>query len=226
MSLRGLRLAWARRRCRLPLQATALAAELPAGDIRFSALDALALDFETTGLDPGRDDILSAGWVRISGGRILLGSAREVRVRPRGEAGVGQSATIHGLVDSDLADASDEAGLLAALVPALAGRAIAAHAASIERGFLRALLRRHGGVALPNPFIDTLALQRRLLEGSGERIDEHGGALTLAASRERLGLPPHAQHSAAADALACAELLLAQVEHLGGVERVRLGDLD
>jgi DNA polymerase III subunit epsilon len=34
-----------------------------------------------------------------------------------------------------------------------------------------------------------------------------------------------AQHSAGADALACAELLLAQVEALGGASRVRLRDL-
>lgn len=225
MSWRGPRLAWARRRCRLAVQAEALAAELPAAGTPFDALEILALDFETTGLDPSRDQILAAGWVRVSGGRILMGSAREVRVRPRGEAGVGQSATIHGLLDSDLADADDETGLLAELMPALAGRAVAAHAAAIERGFLRALLLRHGGVPLPHAFIDTLSLERLLLEGKGERPGERDGALTLPVARARRGLPPHGQHSAAADALACAELLLAQVEHLGGAARVRLCDL-
>ncbi|TYT26765.1 DNA polymerase III subunit epsilon [Luteimonas viscosa] len=220
------RQAWARRRSRLPAQVAALARPLPARGTRFEALEIVVLDFETTGLDPARDQILSAGWVPIERGRLRMGGAREVRVRPRGTAGVGQSATIHGLFDSDLAQATDEAGLLAELLPALAGRAIAAHAASIERGFLRALLRRHGGVALPNPFIDTLALERMLLEGAGERIDEYGGALMLGSARQRRGLGTHAQHSAVADALACAELLLAQVEHLGGAARVRLRDLD
>ncbi|MDH5832658.1 exonuclease domain-containing protein [Luteimonas kalidii] len=216
----------ARARCRLPSQREALAVPLPAAATVFEALPVLALDFETTGLDPARDQILSAGWVPIDRGRLRMGAAREIRVRPRGTEGVGQSATIHGLFDSDLAQASDEAALLDALLPALAGRVIAAHAASIERGFLRALLLRHGGVPLPNRFIDTLALARTLLEGGGVRIDEHGGALTLAASRARHGLAPHAQHSAVADALACGELLLAQVEALGGVARVRLRDLD
>jgi DNA polymerase-3 subunit epsilon len=220
------RLARARARCRLPAQREALAVALPSPATPFEALPVLALDFETTGLDPARDQILSAGWVPIDRGRLRMGEAREVRVRPRGEAGVGQSATIHGLFDSDLAQASDEAALLQALLPALSGRAIAAHAAGIERGFLRALLRRHGGVALPNPFIDTLVLARTVLEGGGGRVDEHGGALTLAAARERHGLAPHAQHSAVSDALACGELLLAQVEALGGGARVRLRDLD
>ena len=220
---------WRRRRaqrhCRLPPEAEALAVPLPVSTTPFEALPVLALDFETTGLDPARDRILSAGWVPIDGGRLCMGGAREVRVRPQGEAGVGQSATIHGLFDSDLAGASDERALLDALLPALAGRAIAAHAAGIERGFLRALLRRHGGVSLPNPFIDTLALAHTLLEGSGGRADAQG-ALTLAAARARHGLPPHTQHSAVADAMACAELLLAQVEAMGGGAKVRLRDLD
>jgi DNA polymerase III subunit epsilon len=227
MSPRGLRLAWARRRCRLAVQAQALALDLPARGTRFDALDVLALDFETTGLNPASDEILAAGWVRIRAGRILLGTARELRLRPRRDAGVGQSATIHGLFDSDLADAGDETALLAELMPLLAGHAVAAHAAAIERGFLRALLRRHGGVALPHTFIDTLAVERLLLEGGGERAADHGDALTLAAARARRGLPPsQAQHSAGADALACAELLLAQAEALGGASRVRLRDLD
>lgn len=219
------RLAWARRRCQLPIQAQALSATLPERSTPFDGLDIVALDLETTGLDPHRDQILSAGWVCIRHGRIELASAHEVPVRPRGEAGVGQSAVIHGLLDSDLAAASDETGLLEQLVPLLAGRVIAAHAAMIEKGFLRALLRRHGGVALPNPFIDTMKLERTLLEGRGERIAEGGDALTLAAARARHHLPEHSEHSAGSDALACAELLLAQVEQLGGHKQARLRDL-
>ena len=221
---------WRRRRalrqCRLPVQQQALQAPLPTSSTPFEQLPAVALDFETTGLDPARDQILSAGWVPIDGGRLRMGAAREVKVRPRDDAGVGQSATIHGLLDSDLAGAADERALLEELLPALAGRAIVAHAAGIERGFLRALLRRHGGVPLPNPFIDTLALARTLLAGGDRGRPDAEGMFTLAAARARHGLPPHSQHSAAADAMACAELLLAQVEAMGGGEKVRLRDLD
>lgn len=221
---------WRRRRalrqCRLPAQRQALGVPLPSPSTPFERLPAVALDFETTGLDPAHDQVLSAGWVPIEGGRLCMGGAREVRVRPRGEGGVGQSATIHGLLDSDLAGAADERALLEELLPALAGRAIVAHAAGIERGFLRALLRRHGGVPLPNPFIDTLAIARTLLAGSDPGPADAGGLLTLAAARARHGLPPHSQHSAVADAMACAELLLAQVEAMGGGARVCLRDLD
>jgi DNA polymerase-3 subunit epsilon len=49
--------------------------------------------------------------------------------------------------------------------------------------------------------------------------------LSLDACRRRRGLPGHTHHSAAADALACAELLLAQLAQFGDDGHVRLADL-
>jgi len=115
--------------------------------------------------------------------------------------------------------------MLAQLLPELAGRPIVAHAASIERGFINALLRRLGGVPLGNPFVDTMTLERRLVEAGGGSVRELHGDLTLDACRARRGLPTHQSHSAGADAVACAELLLAQVDELGGAGRVKLKEL-
>jgi DNA polymerase-3 subunit epsilon len=184
-----------------------------------------ALDFETTGLDAKRDRIVAAGWVLIRGDRIVMASAHEMRVREELPHGVGQSAVIHGIVDSDLEDAQGSAVLIEQMLPELAGRAIVAHAAAIERGFLTGLLRRYGGTAPLNPFIDTLALERRLVETEGGSIRELHGDLTLDACRSRRGLPVHQRHSAGADALACAELFLAQLAQLGGAQRVSLRDM-
>lgn len=223
--LQRFRLARARRNCRLPLQARLLHEPLPAAGTRVSELEIVALDFETTGLDVSRDRIIAAGWVLLRGDRIVMASAREVRVCNGGAEGVGQSAVIHGITDSDLDDADSIEAMLEHLLPDLAGRAIVAHAVSIERGFLAALLRRMGGVPLPNPFIDTMALERRLLEGSGGSVREMHGDLTLEACRARRELPDHQRHSAGADAVACAELLLAQIDQLGGAAKVKLRDL-
>ena len=185
----------------------------------------IVLDFETTGLDAQRDHIIAAGWVLIRGDRIVMASAREVRVRNGNPAGVGQSAVIHGILDSDLDDAGSSEAMIEHLLPDLAGRAIVAHAASIERSFLATLLRRLGGVPMPNPFVDTMALERHLVEGEGGRVRELHGDLTLDACRARRGLPDHQRHSAGADAVATAELLLAQVAQLGGARQVRLREL-
>ena len=223
--LQRIRLARARRACKLPLQLRLLEQKLPSPGTHVAGLELIALDFETTGLDAERDHIIAAGWVLIRGDRIVLASAREVRVRNGNPGGVGQSAVIHGILDSDLDDAGSAEALVEELLPELAGRAIVAHAAAIERNFLAVLLRRMGGVPLPNPFIDTMALERHLVEGGGGNVREMHGDLTLDACRERHGLPEHQRHSAGADAVAAAELLLAQVEKLGGTEGVKLRNL-
>jgi DNA polymerase-3 subunit epsilon len=223
--LNRLRLAHARRRSTLPLQHCLFERALPSSGARMADVEMVALDFETTGLDAQRDHIIAAGWVLIRGDRIVMATAREVRVRNVDSNGVGQSAVIHGILDSDLADADNIESMLEQLLPELAGRAIVAHAATIERSFLAVLLRRLGGVPIPNPFIDTLVLERRLVEGAGGRVREMHGDLTLDVCRARRGLPDHERHSAGADAIAAAELLLAQIAQLGGAQRVRLREL-
>ncbi|NHA13894.1 exonuclease domain-containing protein [Thioalkalivibrio sp. XN279] len=220
-----LRLALAKRKCSYAPQACLLEHAPPAGRQRVAEVELVAMDFETTGLDPARDHIIAVGWVLLRGDRIVMASAREIRVRNEAADGVGQSAIIHGITDSDLDDADSVDGMLAHLLPELAGRAVVAHAASIERGFLNAVLRRLGGVPLPNPFIDTMTLERRLLEGKGGSVRELHGDLTLDACRERRQLPEHQRHSAGADAIACAELLLAQLDELGGARGTRLKEL-
>lgn len=223
--LQRYRLARARRHCRLPLQQRLLLQPLPSPGARVADLEMVALDFETTGLDAQRDHVIAAGWVLVRGDRIVMASARELRVRSASPDGVGQSAVIHGILDSDLDDADSIEAMIEQLLPELAGRTIVAHAAPIERNFLAALLRRMGGVPLPNPFVDTMTLERHLLEGGGGSVREQHGDLTLDACRVRRGLPDHQRHSAGADAVAAAELLLAQVAQLGGAEQVKLREL-
>jgi DNA polymerase-3 subunit epsilon len=220
-----LRLALARRSCKLPVQQRVLERPLPARAARVADIEMIALDFETTGLDFRRDHIIAAGWILVRGDRIVMSSAREIRVRGDSPEGVGQSAVIHGILDSDLSDAEGSESLVEKLLPDLAGRAIIAHAAAIERSFLNALLRKMRGSAMPNPFIDTLSLERMLIEGQGGRVHDSRGELTLDACRARHSLPEHQQHSAAADALAAAELFLAQLAHFGGANKIRLRDL-
>jgi DNA polymerase-3 subunit epsilon len=65
-------------------------------------------------------------------------------------------------------------------------------------------------------------LQRRLLARHGEVPPD---ALRLWRARERHGLPPAKAHDALGDALACAELYLAQVAELGAGRPLCLRDV-
>ncbi len=181
----------------------------PSRDVR--SLRLLAVDLETTGLDPAEGEILSVGFVPVDEGRIVLGGAQRILVRPDRE--VGQSATIHGLTDDTVAEGVPIRDAVSAVLEALTGRVLLAHFAMIEEGFLSLACQRLWGVAMPCLRVDTLELERRLSTTWVEAPRQ--GALRLWAARERYRLPAYPAHEALIDAIACAELFLAQVAEMG-----------
>lgn len=206
---------------------------VPAGATPLGELRLLAVDVETTGLDPRRDRVLSVGFVPVDGDRIVLGGAGSVLVRSGGEGdddddGVGQSATVHGITDDDVAGGASVEHALGMVFEALVGRVLLAHHSRIEIDFLGALCRRTYGVRPPLLAVDTLGLQRRV---AGARLDmgftaePAGEDLRLWGARERFGLPRSRAHDALGDAVACAELYLAQVAELGTRGASTLRDL-
>ena len=187
-----------------------LSVPLPGQDTPLAELRLLAVDIETTGLDPRRDRVLSIGWLPVDGGRIELGGVGRVVVRDvGGAAGVGQSATVHGLTDDRLAAGEPLEDAVARLLAALAGRVLLAHFARIETQFLAAVCERAWGAGMPCVVVDTFELERRVVAG-GWGAEPARGALRLWTARERRGLPVYRAHEALTDALACAELYLAQ----------------
>ena len=203
---------WARRRPLPPGPVRDLAAappaplSTPAGDADF-----LVVDLETTGLNPRRDHVLSVGWVPVRAGEVVLAGAREVLVRPPAGAPVGGSATVHGLTDDEVLGAPTLVEVLPDLLAALHGRVLVAHHSPIEVGFLDRAAVAAYDARLPVTVVDTVTLQRRLLR----RDHVPAGALRLDAARRRFGLPRYRAHRAVTDAVATAELLLAQVADLG-----------
>ena len=196
-----------------------LAQPFPAPSTVHTDLRLLAVDLETTGLDPRRDAILSIGFVPVDGARITLAGARQVLVKGADE--VGQSAAIHGLTDDAVAAGAPLEEGLGILLAALAGRVLLAHHAAIERAFLSAACVQVFGTDVPLPSVDTMALELRLLEADSGH-EPPPDSLRLQASRDRRGLPRYRSHEALTDALACAELYLAQVSALGHGQPVPL----
>lgn len=178
----------------------------------------IAIDLETDGLDARHDAILEAGWIGLTPRAISAASAGRLRFRPERKLSE-QSVVIHHIMDDEAADGLAEAEALAALLPALAGAPLVAHFAEIERGFLDAACRRCFGAPFVAPFICTMQLEQRWYPAT-----RAADGLRLGKLRARHGLPAYRAHDGLTDALACAELFLAQRAKRGDGP-VRLGDL-
>lgn len=188
----------------------------PTAKTSIADLRLLAVDLEATGLDPQTDRLLTIGFVPVDGVDVTLAGARHLVCAQPVEPGtsvVGQSAVVHGVTDDVLATGVPLTAALEELLDALTGRVLLAHHARIEEGFIAAACREIYGVAPVFSTVDTMTLQSKVL-----RVDpEHAppGSLRLAAARQHFGLPRYRSHEALTDALACAELYLAQAKALG-----------
>jgi len=162
-----------------------------------------AVDLETTGLDLRRDVIISFGSVAIDGGRVIAGSSIYRLVR--GPAHVSPEAiAVHSLRSADLVDAPPWEESVDLLLDALTDRVLVAHAAWVERAFLRRAFRARQ-VHPPRIIVDTAALARAAgLAAAGASAEP---SLELLA--RDLGLPAHEPHHALGDALTTAEAFLA-----------------
>lgn len=190
-----------------------------------SAIEFLAVDLETTGLDPRRDHVLAIGWLPVAARQVVLAGAREAIIRPPPGIDVGASATVHRLTDDAVAGARALGDVLPDLLAALHGRVLLAHHAPIELGFLARAAREAYEATLPLTAVDTMALQHQLVLGHHGEI--RPGSLRLDEARRHFGLPRYGAHDALTDAIATGELLLAQLcelEHRLGREPV-LGEL-
>lgn len=203
-----------------PLKAY-LEAPAPGPKTSSEELSLLAVDFETTGLNPAQDRLLTIGFVPVERGEILLAQAGYLIVAQPGE--VGQSAVVHGVTDDVLASGVPLEQALTVLLEALTGRVLLAHHADIEEGFTAAACRQVYGVAPEFTTVDTMTLQAKVLRVDAETARQ--GSLRLSQARRHYGLPRYRSHQALTDALACAELYLAQVADLGAGQGTTLGSL-
>lgn len=182
-------------------------------------VDYVALDLETTGLDPAQHHIVSAGTVRLHGLRIELGHARHYLVNSGVELPE-RSVLIHQLTHDALAGGAALEEVITALLQQLAGKVLLAHFARIEVSFLRAACRRLWNADIVFPVVCTERLARRRRE---QRQQEFAARdLRLFNLRKNYNLPAYRAHNALYDALACAELFVAQAAEIGGASRLPL----
>jgi len=192
-----------------------------AGDTPLADVPFVALDLETTGINPESNGIVSVGLVPFTLRRIRCAGARYWMLKPRRQLSA-DSIAIHGITHAELQRAPDLADILAALLEALAGRVVVVHYRAIERPFLRRAVHERLGERLEFPVVDTMELEARFHRGwrsfppvrfLARLAGRQSNSIRLAQSRARYHLPLYGAHHALTDALACAELFQAQVAH-------------
>lgn len=200
-----------------PLLQQYYAAGMVSADTAIADTPLMALDLETTGLDPRCHGIVSIGLVPLSSQCVHSSKAQQWLVKPR-FALTSSSVKIHRITDSALANAPDLLDILPEFLAAIRGKVLLVHCADIERQFLAAALSTRLQESLEFPVIDTMELEARLHRVKPLTLwqklrKQQQPSIRLAASRARYGLPPYLPHHAVTDALACAELFLAQLAH-------------
>jgi len=169
--------------------------------------DFLVVDCEMSGLSVKKNDLLSIGWVRIVKGQIDYGSRKHILIHS--PETVGESVKIHGLCDQQLAGASSASKVLSLLAGQIEGAVLVFHHAILDIAFLRKSALQTFGCPMIFSYVDTMHIEKRRLERQSKTA-----SLQLNLCRDRYGLPPAFQHNAMFDAVATAELLLAQCANL------------
>ena len=198
-----------------------LQAITPALSCTFHDAPLMAIDLEMTGLDPKNDQVISIGLVPIVKGEIPLAKAQHLMIAISGS--VGQSATVHVIVDNQLHKALTLSEALAWFLSQTEGHILVAHHAPLDIQFIQQQLVRCFGHSIPLVFIDTLAIEKKRRLQQQDILQQ--GSLRLGASRARYHLPVYSAHNALVDALSCAELLLAQVAAMGDVKKLTVKKL-
>jgi DNA polymerase-3 subunit epsilon len=174
-----------------------------------------SLDFETTGLDYRRDDIVSFGVVPVIGGRVVVREAVHRLVAPSAPMSAA-SVRIHQLLPGELSSAPTLEHARASLGSALAGRVPLAWFAELEIAFLARIF----GTSRRRWRRRTVDVRALAIALEGLSADNR---MTLSAAAERFGIPVDSPHDALDDALVTAQVFLVVAARLerAGVGTVR-----
>jgi DNA polymerase-3 subunit epsilon len=164
----------------------------------------VSLDCETTGLNVGRDEIISIGAVRIVGDRILTSQRLELLVKP--SKGVSaDSIKVHRLREQDVAQGLDPDEAIKQLLRFIGSRPLVGYYLEFDVAMVDKVLFPILGLGLPQPKIEISSL---FYEYKNRSLPQHlkGGNIDLrfATVMSELGLPTRDAHDAVNDAVMAA----------------------
>ena len=160
-------------------------------------LPVLVVDTETTGLEEGRDRVISIGGVRMLGTRLFRNGMLNLLVNP-GRTIPARVIAIHGISNAMVADAPPFSLVARDICDASAGAVLVGHGLAFDVNMLLHEMRLAGVEWQPTAMIDVMALYAGLFPDlAGTSLDEIAGAL---------GVAVIGRHSALGDALTTGEI--------------------
>ncbi len=186
----------------------------------------VVLDTELTGLEPGKDEIVSIGGVCVDSLRIQAGKTFYAVVQPRD--GLKKLSTlVHRITPDQVRNMPRLRAVLPDLVHFVSGRVIVGHNIGMDMDFLNRALKDVMQGRLNNPSLDTMRLAKAHQEsqsGYYERFDQRA-AFNLAHLSHVYDLPSYPAHNALADAMQTACLFLVLLRKLRDGRLGNWGDL-
>ncbi len=173
------------------------------------------LDFETSGLNPDNDHIVSIGWVHIINGVIKLNTAQHFIISEPAltiDNDTEQDHTarsLHHILPEQQKMGISIKKAITLFFANLPSNVLIVHGATIEKRFLEQFFLSQ---RLPNPpliWLDTLRIEQNTLSTNLHQKD-----FRLFSLRRQYQLPDYPAHHALVDSIATAELFLAQRKRL------------
>jgi DNA polymerase III epsilon subunit family exonuclease len=158
------------------------------------------LDFETTGLDPVRDEVVEFAAVRVEDGEPGLHLAS--LCKPSGPIPYG-AVRIHGITDRMVRFAAPFSEHLPGLLDFIGGDTLVGHNLAFDFGFLRTACQ-HAGLDFAPPQLCTLRMARTLFP--------HLPSRALGEVARHLGVKLETSHRALGDAMTTARILLKMLD--------------
>jgi DNA polymerase-3 subunit epsilon len=177
----------------------------PDGSRRPEEVRFVALDTETTGLDPRRDKIITIGALAVEGGEIRLDDAFEVMLKV---AYNNASVTVHGITRDEAAEGMDEPQAIAEFLDYLGGGVIVGHHIGHDIQALNVACERHFNLTLRNRSLDTMDLALRLHDRGAFANRTMAEGFSLDALCDMFGVIAHDRHTAGGDAFLTAQVFL------------------
>ncbi len=192
--------------------------QLPSSNDFLDDYEVVSIDFETTGVEPKDNYILSIGGISLVKNSIDFNTSFHYFVN-NSKYIKKDAAVINQITPEQLIDGKDPTVAVMDLMDKISGGLVLVHCKYIEMNFIKKTLGLEEKDPLPFIVFDTMSIEKSL------RRNEPKPDVRLVSIREKRGFPAYDAHNALVDSLATGEVFLAQLKDLFGNKRPTIGPI-